>query len=83
MIDEGSGEEFRDRMIVYIDTRAMDVRVVVWVEVGFGGKDTGDSDEGDDENWVRYSCSSPLEVVLTGSNGAKSGAEDRDMYKTP
>ena len=83
VIDESSGEEFRYGMIVYVDTRAMDIRVIVGIEVRFGGEDAGDGDESDDENWVRYSCSSPLEVVLTGSNGAKSGTEDRDVYKTP
>ena len=41
-------------MVVYIDTRAMDVRMIVRVEVRFGGKDAGDGDEGEDENWVRY-----------------------------
>ena len=68
---------------MYIDTRAMDVRVVVGIKIGFRGEDAGDGDESDDENWVRYSCSSPLEVMLTGSDGAKSGAEDRDVYQAP
>ena len=70
-------------MVVYIDTRAMDVRMIVRVEIRFGGKDTGDGDEGENEDWVRYSCSSPLEVVLTGSDGAKSRAKDRDVNETP
>ena len=83
MIDEGSGEEFGNTMVVYIDTRAMDVRMIVRIEVGFGGEDTGDGDEGEDEDRVRYSCSSPLKVMLTGSDGAKSGAKDRDVNKTP
>ena len=61
----------------------MDVRVVIGIEIRFGGEDTGDGDEGEDENWVRYSCSSPLEVVLTSSDRAKSGTEDRDVYETP
>ena len=83
VIDECSGEEFGDGMVVYIDTRAMDVQVIVRIEVGFGSEDTGDGNEGEDEDRVRYSCSSPLEVMLTGGDRAKSGSKDRDMNKTP
>ena len=37
-------------MVVYVDTRTMNVGVIVRVEVRFGGEDAGDSDEGDDED---------------------------------
>ena len=82
MINEGRGEEFRDRMVVYVDAGAMDVGVVVGVEVGFGGEDARDGDEGDDEDGMRDACGSPLEVVLTSCYGAEGGAKDWDVYKT-
>ena len=82
MINKGRGEEFRDRMIVYVDTRTVNVGVVVGVEVGFGGEDARDGDEGDDENGVRDACSSPLEVVLTSCYGAEGGAKDWDVDET-
>ena len=69
-------------MIVYIDTRTVNVGVVVGVEVGFWGEDAGDGDEGDDENGVRDTGGSPLEVMLTSCYGAEGGAKDWDMYET-
>ena len=68
---------------MYVDACAVDIRVIVGVEVRFRGEDAGDSDEGDDEDRVRYSCGSPLEVVLTGSDGAKGWTKNRDMNKAP
>ena len=69
-------------MVVYINTQAMDVGVVVGVEVGFGSKDTRDGDEGDDEDWVRYSCCPPLEIVFTSCKGAEGGSGYWDVYET-
>ena len=67
-------------MIVYVNTRTMEVGVVVGIEVGFGGEDTGDSDEGDDEDGVRNAGSSPLEIMLTSGDGAEGWAKNWDVY---
>ena len=83
MINKCGGKEFWDRMVVYVDTCAMDVRMIVRVKVGFWGKDTRNGNEGDDENGVRYSSGSPLKVMLTGSDAAKGGAEDGDVNEAP
>ena len=81
MVDKGGWEEFRDRMIVYIDTHTVDVGMVVWIEIGFGREDTRDSDEGDDEDWVRDACGSPLEVMFTSCYRAEGWAEDWNIDK--
>ena len=83
MINEGGREEFRDRMVVYVDAGAMDVRMVVRIKVGFRGEDARDGDKGDDEDGVRDAGGSPLEVMLTSCYGAEGGAKDWDVYKTP
>ena len=57
----------------------MNVRVVVGIEVGFGGEDAGDGDKSNDEDWVRYSCCPPLEVMLTSCEGAEGGSGDWDV----
>ena len=49
MIDKSGGEEFRDRVIMYVDARTMDIGMVVRIEVGFGGEDARDGDKCDDE----------------------------------
>ena len=67
---------------MYVDTRTVDVGVVVGVEVGFWGKDTRDGDKGDDEDGVRDAGGPPLEVVLTSCYRAKGGTEDWYVYKT-
>ena len=68
---------------MYVDTRTVDIGVVVRIKVGFWGKDARDGDKGDDEDWVRDAGCSPLEVVLTSCYGAEGGTEDRDVDKTP
>ena len=83
MIDKCGGEEFRDRLRVYVDAGAMDVGVVVRVEVGFRREDARDGDKGDDEDGMRDAGCSPLEVVLTSCYGAEGGTEDRDVDETP
>ena len=80
MIDKGSREEFWYQMIVYVDTRTMEVGVVVGIKVGFGREDTGDGDEGDDEDGVRNAGSSPLEIMLTSGDGVEGWVKDWDMY---
>ena len=50
MIDKGGREEFWDGVIVYVDARTMDVGMIVRVEVGFGGEDARDGNEGDNED---------------------------------
>ena len=69
-------------MIVYVDTRTVDVGVVVRIEVGFWGKDTRDGDKGDDEDGVRNTGGPPLEVMLTSCYRAKGWAKDWDVNKT-
>ena len=69
-------------MIVYVDTRTMNIGVVVRIEIRFGGEDAGDSDEGDDEDWVGDSSSAPLKVMLTSCDGVESGTKDWDVDKT-
>ena len=70
-------------MIVYVDTRTVEVGVVVGVEVGFRREDAGDGDEGDDDDGVRNAGSSPLEIMLTSGNGTEGGTEDWDVYQAP
>ena len=82
MIDKGRGEEFPNRVIVYVDTRTMDVGVIVRIKVGFRGEDARDGDKGDDEDGMRDACSSPLKVMLTSCYGAEGGAKDWDMNET-
>ena len=68
---------------MYVDTRTVNVGVVVRVEIRFGGEDAGDSDEGDDEDWVRDAGSTPLKVMLTSCDGAEGWTKDWDVDKTP
>ena len=83
MIDKDGREEFRYRMIMYVDTSTMEVGVIVRVEVGFGREDAGDGDEGDDDDGVRNAGSSPLEIMLTIGNGTEGWTEDWDVYQAP
>ena len=76
MVDKGGRKEFGNGMIVYIDTRTVDVGMIVGVEVGFGGKDTRDGNEGDDEDGVGDTGSSPPEVMLTSCYGAEGRTEE-------
>ena len=82
MIDKCGREEFRDGMIVYVDTRTVDVGVVVRVEVRFWGEYAGNSDEGDDEDWVGDAGSAPLKVMLTSCDRAEGWVKDWDVDKT-
>ena len=67
---------------MYVDTRTVDIGVVVGIEVRFGGEDTGDSDEGDDEDWVGDAGSAPLKVMLTSCDRAEGWTKDGDMDET-
>ena len=82
MINEGRGEEFRNRVVVYVDARTVDVGVIVRIKVRFGGEDARDGDEGDDDDGMRDACSSPLEVMLTSCYGAEGRAKDWDVDET-
>ena len=80
MVDKSGREEFGDRMVMYVDTRTMDVGMIVGVEIGFRGEDTRDGDKGDDEDGMRDAGCSPLEVMFTSCYGAEGRTEDWDMY---
>ena len=82
MIDKSGREDFRNRVIVYIDTRTVNVGVIVGVEVGFRGEDARDGDKGDDEDGVRDTGDSPLEVMLTSCYRAEGRAEYWDVDET-
>ena len=82
MIDKNGREEFRDRMIVYVDTRTVNVGVVVRIEIRFRGEDAGDSDEGDDEDWMGDAGCAPLKVMLTSCDRVEGWSEDWDVNKT-
>ena len=82
MIDKSGRKEFGDRVIVYVDTRTVDIGMVVRIEVRFGREDTGDSDEGDDEDGVGDAGSAPLKVMLTSCDGAEGWAKDWDVDET-
>ena len=82
MIDKCGGEEFRDGVIVYVDTRTVNIGVIVGIEIRFGGEDAGDSDEGDDEDWVGDAGSVPLKVMLTSCNRAEGWTKDWDVDET-
>ena len=82
MVDKGGRKEFGDRVIVYVNTRTVDVGVIVGVEVGFRGEDARDGDKGDDEDGVRDAGGSPLEVMLTSCYGAEGRTEYWDVDET-
>ena len=67
---------------MYVDTRTVDVGMIVGVKVGFRGEDTRDGNEGDDEDRMGDAGSPPLEIMLTSCYRAEGGAKDWDVYKT-
>ena len=81
MVDKSGRKEFGDRAIVYVDTRTVDVGMIVGVEVRFRGEDTRDGNEGDDEDWMGDAGSSPLKIMLTRCYRAEGRTKDWDVYK--